>query len=418
MASARIQCWALMLSAYNYELCYKPGIDHANADGLSRLPMSNYVATVSLPGDVLLLFRTLESSPVGASQIRKWTATDTVLSCVRRYVLSGWGEFVEPGLHPYQSKASELSIQDGCVLRGSRVIIPEKEREAVIVLLHEGHPGITRMKRLAQVYVWWPGIDRELAFAMRTCAECQESQNAPVRAPMHPWEWPDRPWARVHIDYAVPVKGKMILIIVDAHSKWMEAHAVNSATSQATIEKLQLVFATHGLPEVVVSDNGTAFTSEEFAAFVCRNGIQHLTSAPYHPASNGLAERAVQTLKNALKKDTDGVSLETQIARFFFRYRITPHSTTGVAPAELLIGRRPRSRLDLLHPDVTDRVRQRQAAQKADHDQRCRQQELVEGQTVWVKNHTAGRRWLPGTISKVLGQQRFHITLEDGRVVD
>ena len=418
MASARIQRWALMLSAYNYELCYKPGVDHTNADGLSRLPMSNYVATVPLPGDVLLLFRTLESSPVGASQIRKWTDADTVLSRVRRYVLSGWGESVEPGLHPYQSKASELSIQDGCVLRGSRVVIPEKGREAVIALLHEGHPGITRMKRLARVYVWWPGIDRELEFAVRTCAECQDSQNAPVRALMHPWEWPDRPWARVHIDYAGPVKGKMILIIVDAHSKWMEAHAVNSATSQATIEKLQLVFATHGLPEVIVSDNGTAFTSEEFAAFVRRNGIRHLTSAPYHPASNGLAERAVQTLKNALKKGTDGVSLETQIARFLFRYRITPHSTTGVAPAELLIGRRPRSRLDLLHPDVTDRVRQRQAAQKADHDQRCRQRELVEGQTVWVKNHTAGRRWLPGTISKVLGQQRFHITLEDGRVVD
>ena len=128
---------------------------------------------------------------------------------------------------------------------------------------------------------------------MRTCAECQESQTAPVRAPMHPWEWPDHPWARVHIDYACPVKGKMILIIVDAHLEWMEAHAVNSATSQATIEKLQLVFPTHGLPEVIVSDNGTAFTSEGFAAFVRRNGIRHLTSAPYHPALNGLAERAV-----------------------------------------------------------------------------------------------------------------------------
>ena len=84
---------------------------------------------------------------------------------------------------------------------------------------------------------------------------------------------------------------------------------VNSATSNATVEKLQTVFATHGLPEVIVSDNGTAFTSEEFALFVQRNGIRHLTSAPYHPASNGLAERAVQTLKSALKKDPGGVRL-------------------------------------------------------------------------------------------------------------
>lgn len=140
---------------------------------------------------------------------------------------------------------------------------------------------------------------------------------------MHPWEWPDHPWARIHIDYAGPVKGKMILVIVDSHSKWIEAHVVNSATSQATIEKLRLVFSTYGLPEVIVSDNSTAFTSEEFTEFVRCNGIKHLTSAPYHPASNGLAERAVQTLKNALKKESGGVSLKTQILRFLFHYRIT-----------------------------------------------------------------------------------------------
>ena len=138
---------------------------------------------------------------------------------------------------------------------------------------------------------------------MKTCAECQKHQNSPTKAPMHPWEWPKRAWSRIHIDYAGPIKGKMILVIVDAHSKWIEALTVNAATSNATIGKLQSVFTTHGLPEVIVSDNGTAFSSEEFKAFVQKNGIRHLTSAPYHSASNRLAERAVQTLKSALKKD-------------------------------------------------------------------------------------------------------------------
>ena len=196
-----------------------------------------------------------------------------------------------------------------------------------------------------------------------------------------PWEWPDRPWARLHIDYAGPIKGKMVLVVVDSHSKWMEALVVNSATSNATVVKLQTVFATHGLTEVIVSDNGTAFTSDEFALFVQRNGIRHLTSAPYHPASNGLAERAVQTLKSALK-DPGGVRLETQICHFLFRYRITPHSTTGIPPAELLLGRRPRSRLDLLHPDVAGRVRKKQEDQKSNHDRHCRSQELSVGQPV------------------------------------
>ena len=209
----------------------------------------------------------------------------------------------------------------------------------------------------------------------------------------------------------------MILVIVDAHSKWIEAHAVGSATSRATIDKLQLVFATHGLPEVIVSDNGSSFTSEEFSAFVQSNGIKHLTSAPYHPASNGLAERAVQTVKNALK-DSSGANLETQISRFLFHYRITPHSTTGVPPAELLLGRRPRCRLDLLHPDISGRVRKKQAAQKEGHDGNCRERELCAGQLVWVKNHASGRPWLPGMIVRALTDQRYRISLDDGRVFD
>ena len=192
VASARIQRRALMLSAYSYEIRYKPGPDYANADGLSRLPVTNNVATVPLPGDVLLLFRTLQGTPVRADRIRQWTDTDPVLSRVRWKVLSGWVTSDEPELQPYQPRAAELSVQDGCLLWGSRVVVPEKGREAVISLLHEGHPGITRMKRLARGYVWWPGMDRALEVAVKTCAGCQENQKLPARAPMHPWEWPDQ----------------------------------------------------------------------------------------------------------------------------------------------------------------------------------------------------------------------------------
>ena len=418
MASARIQRWALMLSAYQYEIFYKPGVDHANADGLSRLPMANHISEVPIPGDVLLLFRTLEATPINATQIRRYTDTDPVLSRVRQNLLSGWTIPDEPDLQPYQSLTSELSVQDGCVLRGSRVVIPQRGREAVVSLLHEQHPGINRIKRLARGYVWWPGIDQELEIAVRSCTECQQHQKSPAKAPMHPWEWPERPWTRIHTDYAGPVKGKMILVMVDSHSKWIEAAVVNSATSNVTIEKLQAVFSTHGLPEVLVSDNGTAFTSEEFTAFVRRNGIRHLTSAPYHPASNGAAERAVQTLKTALKKDPGGVSLETQLSRFLFRYRLTPHSTTGIPPAELLLGRRPRSHLDLLRPDIAGRVRKKQVEQKVTHDRHCRPRELSVGQPVWVKSLPTGTPWLPGTITQAQSVERLRIRLQDGRTVD
>ena len=176
---------------------------------------------------------------------------------------------------------------------------------------------------------------------------------------MHPWEWPEHPWERIHLDYAGPFMGKMFLIAVDAHSKWMEVEAVNTATTQVTVEHLRSMFARFGLPKVIVSDNGTCFTSSEFAEFTERNQIRHVKIAPYHPSSNGLAERAVQTCKMGMKKQLTG-TVQTKLPRFLFHYRLTPHTTTGVAPAELLLKRRPRSHLDCIVPSLKDRVLQQQ----------------------------------------------------------
>jgi transposase InsO family protein len=154
----------------------------------------------------------------------------------------------------------------------------------------------------------------------------------------------------------------MILVIVDAHSKLIDAHVVASTSTSATLEKLRTVFATHGLPEVLVSDNGPAFSSTEFQEFTQRNSIKHLTSAPYHPASNGLAEWAVQTVKEGVKKMSG--SLEVRLSRFLFKYRVTPQATTGIAPAELLMGRRLRTHLDLLYPTLQETVRNQQRKQQ------------------------------------------------------
>lgn len=149
-------------------------------------------------------------------------------------------------------------------------------------------------------------------------------------------------------------------------SKWLEVSVVSSCSSQQAIKFLRHVFSTHGLPEVLVSDNSSAFVSGEFQSFVKRSGIRHITSAPYHPASNRPAERGVQSFKEALKKSSGDV--EARLASFLFAYRLTPHSTTGVSPAELLFGRRPRSLLDSLHPDLPSKVSKCQERQKAAHD--------------------------------------------------
>ena len=108
-----------------------------------------------------------------------------------------------------QSKESELSVEEGCVLWGSREVIPEKGRERVIDMLYEAHRGISRMKSFARCYVWWPGIDRDLECCVKSCDPCQQCQKSPPVTPLHPWSWPTKPWTRVHLDYAGPFMGKM-----------------------------------------------------------------------------------------------------------------------------------------------------------------------------------------------------------------
>ena len=171
-----------------------------------------------------------------------------------------------------------------------------------------------------------------------------------------------RPWSRLHIDFAGPFLNQIFLVLIDAYSKWIEVFPMTSTTSEATIHKLQTVFAQFGLPETLVSDNGPNLVSAEFEEFLQRNGITHVTSSPYHPATNGLAERAVQIFKQGMRKVKDG-KLSDRMARFLFSYRITPQSSTGISPAELLQGRKLRSRLDLLKPSIATQVEKKQQKQ-------------------------------------------------------
>ena len=223
-----------------------------------------------------------------------------------------------------------------------------------------------------------------------------------------------QPWSRIH----GPFQGHLFLVVIDSYSKWMDVIRVSSTSSQVTIKSLRDVFATHGLPKHIVSDNGTAFTSAEFKECISRNGIKHSTSAPFHPASNGLAEKAVQIFKNALKKmNTMKMNIDTKIARFLFKYRTTPHTTTGSAPCELLMGRRLRSNFDAMHPNLHDRVGSKQAHQKQYHDAHERDRKFDQGDHVYCRNFARGSKWIPGTIESVTGPLSYLVRLSDDRLV-
>ena len=171
----------------------------------------------------------------------------------------------------------------------------------------------------------------DLESYVKECNQCQRTRHSPPQAPLHPWNFPASPWERLHADFAGQFLGQMCFIVVDAFSKWLEVVPLSSATSLNTVDSLRNIFATHGLSKMLVSHNGPQFTSSEFQAFMRNNSIKHVCSSQYHPSTNGLAERAVQSFKEHMKRLSGSIS--QCLATFLFWYQLTPHSTTGVAPA-------------------------------------------------------------------------------------
>ena len=416
LSAARLQRWALLLAAYSYDIVYKSTKDHANADGLSRLPLPITPTTECQQESTVFNIAQIDTLPVTAKQLKAATHQDSVLSKVLLYTKCGWPLTIPEVLKPYWKRRLEISLEDECIIWGIRVIIPYKLRKKVLQELHQSHVGIVRMKATARSYLWWPGLDQEIEELVKGCTQCQSVRNAPEIAPLHPWLWPTKPWKRVHIDFAGPLRGHSYLILVDAHSKWPEVIDMKSnTTSAATITELRKIFARYGLPEQLVSDNGPQFVSAEFTQFLKSNGVKHIKSAPYHPSTNGIAERFVQSFKRAMLTN-ESLPIEQRLANFLLQYRTTVHATTNATPSMLLMNRQLRTRLDLLRPNMEGQVVNKQANQKVTHDQHSRDREFMIGQRVMARNLRPGPKWIPGTIVGRNGPLSYVVQVEGGQV--
>ena len=350
--------------------------------------------------------------------IQTATRQDKILGKVLTYVQSGWPAQVQESLKPSQTRQMEIGMESGSLMWGIRVLIPENLQNKVLSALHENHPGITRMKAIARSYFWWSGLDRDIESVAKSCSNCQALQANPPAAPLHPWVSPDTPRQRVHVDFAGPFQGKMFFILVDTHSKWPEVITMSSTTSQHTIEALRSVFSRFWLPDQLVSDNGPQFTSDEFAYCMNRNGIKYILSAPYHPSSNGLAERFLQTFKRAMRAgEKDGLSLNHRLSEFLFTYRATSHATTRASPGELFLQRKLRTRFDLLRPDHKKLVASRQATQRPASNNHARLRSFAVGSSVMVCDYRHANKWIPGTIVRKLGPVTYHVDTGEGTIV-
>ncbi len=416
LAAARLQRWSLLLASYHYKIRYKSSTEIANADALSRLPLKNQNDSSVEESIYNVADQQLNRHPVSAKQIARETARDKILSKVLTFTLYGWSQTCdEPELKPFFIRRHELSVEQGCLMWGLRVVIPSVFRQQVLKELHGTHPGVARMKAMARSHVWWPKIDSVIEETVRSCQQCSKNRTAPPAAPLHPWTWPSIPWQRIHIDFAT-YQGNHYLIVVDAHSKWPEVLGpMRTTNAEATINALRTIFARYGLPQQIVSDNGPPFQSAEYEDFLKQNGIQRVLVSPYHPSSNGQAERFVQIFKKFMKTLSSKTSLPQQIQNFLLSYRSTPHSTTGSTPSKLFLQREVRTRLSLVKPDTARLVAANQSKMKAYHDQHAKLREFSCGQPVLARDHRS-QGWQPATVLERKAPHSYTVVMPDGRI--
>ncbi|XP_040158056.1 uncharacterized protein K02A2.6-like [Anopheles arabiensis] len=309
----RLQRFALTLQLYDFSIEYVPTGNFGNADILSRLirnhakPETEYViASLQLEEDVRsVVLNMINTFPLNFRDIEEGTRTDSLLWKVHKYIQEGWPSDSSYGMElaRFYNRKDDLSTVGDCVLFRERVVIPRKLRMRCLNQLHRGHPGIQRMKSVARSYLYWPSIDEDIADCVSSCTACMAVAKSPPLLEPKFWPKTTKPWERVHIDYAGPVDGAYFLIVVDAFSKWPEVMKTITTTTTATISMLRSIFARFGMPEKLVSDNGAQFTSDAFKDYCKQSGIEHIKTPPFHPQSNGQAERFVDTMKRALKKN-------------------------------------------------------------------------------------------------------------------
>ena len=254
---------------------------------------------------------------------------------------------------------------------------------------------MVRCRLRASSAVWWPGLSKQLTDFIQKCPECTR-ECKPNKEPLIPTPLPEYPWQQVATDLFM-LKGSDYLVVVDYFSRYPEVIQMRSTTSQSVIST---VFARHSIPKTLRSDNGPQFTSREFADFAESYQFRHTMNSPHYPASNGQAERAVQTVKGLLKRTEDPF-----IA--LLSYRATPLPWCGRSPAELLMGRNIRSTLPQMTeslvpqwkylPELRRTNEEFKRKQKRDHDHHHRARdlpEIPENTEVWVTTegrHIAGQ---------------------------
>ena len=203
--------------------------------------------------------------------------------------------------------------------------------------------------------VYWYGMSVDIESFVKSCSVCCQMNAVSKQVPHSNWIPTTKPFSRIHADFFYFDK-KVFLVVVDSFSKWLEVEYMKFGTDARSVKsKFIGVFARFGLPDVVVTDGGPPFNSNELINFFQKHNIKVMKSPPYNPSSNGQAERLVRVVKEGLKKflldpELAGLSIENKVSYFLFGYRNTCLEDGRSFPSERLFSFKPKTLLDLIHP--------------------------------------------------------------------
>ncbi|UYV63208.1 K02A2.6-like, partial [Cordylochernes scorpioides] len=349
--------WRLQPYIYDFEIEFIQGKQNI-ADIFSRQPLSNTSDEKWLEDYVhkVLSITSEELQALSLKEIKVCTEQDPLFQKLKEMVQKGvWPYPLNEEFKCFCKFKDELSIFDNLILKGSRILLPSKLIKRVLRIAHETYQGMTRTKQLLREKYFWINMDFDIENLIRNCPICVRNQPLINDQPLQIVPLPSKPWMKLGIDIVGPIGHHYVLTVINYYSSYPEAMIIEDISSKTIIKKLMEIFARHGYPYEVVTDNGLQFVSTSMERFLKKCGIKHIKASPYYPESNGKIERFHRFLKKQFNTSSEeGIDWKEDLSRILMSYRTTPNRSTGKTPAFLLFSREIKTKLSSLVNDVEE----------------------------------------------------------------
>lgn len=432
-APRRLQHMLLNLQRYSLSIVFVTGKDNVVADTLSRAPV-----IISEPEDEyrkLSIFKVLKEvedckptsylsiSDQRLSEIIQETKKDSSMQLIVDYIRHGWPTTIDKvpdSVRIYYNYRNELSTVDGLVLRNDQIVVPYALRRKLIKCCHANHGGMESTLKLARANLFWPGMSSQIKDVVKECAVCAKYAASQPNPPMMSHNIPVFPFQMVSMDvFLAEYRGRKrnFLISVDHYSDFFEVDLLEDMTPDSVIRICKKNFARHGVPQTVLTDNGTNFVNRKMVVFARDWDFEHITSAPHHQQANGKAEAAVKIAKRMMKK------CEETGEDFWFallHWRNVPNKI-GSSPVARLFSRStrcsvPSSVTNLLPKvveDVPETIEKQRKRSKFHYDAKSRNlPDLQVGSPVYAQlNPQETKIWTPGVVTNQLSDRSYMVNV-------